>query len=140
MLWKFIPVPAALALFVSSFAIPANAQDSLAQREDRIGLRPSYQQCINATGGVNPDMKDCMSVEFAFQDKRLNTAYKKLMGALGADEKLSLRNEERSWIKHKDATCSVGDEPGQTDEVTAYDCVVTETAKRAQELEQRIIK
>lgn len=140
MLWKFTLTSMAAALLICSFAMSVNAKDSLAEREARIGLRPTYQQCINATGGVNPDMKDCMSVEFAFQDKRLNTAYKKLMGALGADEKLSLRNEERSWIKHKDATCSAGDEPGQTDEVTAYDCVVTETAKRAQELEQRIIK
>lgn len=140
MLWKFMPIAVVVVLLANSFAIPVNAKESLAQREARIGLRPSYEPCINATGGVTPDMKDCMSAEFVFQDKRLNTAYKKLMGTLRADEKLSLRNEERSWIKHKDAACDAGDEPGQADDVTAYDCVVTETAKRAQELEQRIIK
>lgn len=118
----------------------ALAKQSSADRPAEIGLRLSYQECINASGGVNPAMRDCMSVEFAFQDERLNAVYKKLMGTFVAEEKQLLRNEERSWIRHKDAACSAGDEPGQTDEVTAYDCVVIETARRAQELEHRIGK
>ncbi|KJV36473.1 hypothetical protein VI08_04785 [Luteibacter yeojuensis] len=104
------------------------------------GLRPAYQQCIDATGGVTPDIKKCMSAEYAFQDRRLNNTYRTLMASLHGDAVVALRAEERAWIKEKEAKCDAGREPGQADELAAYDCSVTQTAKRAAELEKRLAK
>jgi Uncharacterized protein conserved in bacteria len=103
-------------------------------------IRPSYRHCLDATGGVTPDMKACMSAEFDFQDKRLNAVYKRLMATLSGEGKASLRTEEREWIRSKQSKCDEGTEPGQADELVAYDCLVVETANRAAELEARLSK
>lgn len=103
-------------------------------------VRPSYRHCLDGTGGVTSDMKACMTTEFDFQDERLNLLYKRLMATLDGDGKESLRAEEREWIRRKQSKCDEGTEPGQADELVAYDCLVVETAKRAGELEARLRK
>jgi len=40
-------------------------------------------------------------------DANLNTAYQAVMAHLSPAEKLRLRNEERAWIKSRDAKCGV---------------------------------
>jgi uncharacterized protein YecT (DUF1311 family) len=122
---------------VHSATAQADSRD-LAAQQAAIKLRPSYQKCLDDTGGVTPDMKDCMSAEFGFQDKRLNAAYKRLMSSMTPDEKSALRSDERDWIKHKDAQCASGPDAGQAEDLVAYDCVVNETAKRATYLEGRL--
>jgi uncharacterized protein YecT (DUF1311 family) len=125
---------------IGSAAAYSDVVSDLAQSQAEVKIRPTYQQCIDATGGVTPDIKACMSTEYAFQDKRLNMAYKRLMASLKDAAKASLRAEERQWIKEKEARCDAGSEPGQADELAAYDCSVTRTATRATELEARLSK
>lgn len=104
-----------------------------------IKIRPSYLRCLDASGGVTPSMKSCMSDEFEFQDKRLNSAYKQLMSSIDETHKTSLRAEERQWIRRKESTCRAPAEAGQGDELVAYDCVVVQTATRASDLEGRLV-
>ncbi|MEZ2417459.1 lysozyme inhibitor LprI family protein [Luteibacter sp. RCC_6_2] len=103
-------------------------------------LRASYQHCLDASGGATPGMQDCIDAEFAYQDKRLNAVYKRLMSTASASERIVLRNEERGWIVAKEKRCAVPESPGQGDIIDSASCVVTETAKRATELESRKIK
>ncbi len=101
----------------------------------KLGLRPSYKQCLDAAGGVTPEMRDCISEEMAHQDARLNRAYRKLMAHLDAAAKSKLKSEERAWIRRRDSECDPGPEPGQGIELDAYGCSVRSTAARARELE-----
>lgn len=103
-----------------------------------VKIRPSYLRCLDAAGGVTPAIKSCMSDEFAFQDKRLNAAYKQLMAAVGDANRTPLKLEERQWIKHKESTCTTPDEFGQGADMVAYDCALVQTATRATEIERRL--
>lgn len=124
---------------VHAVSAQADSRD-LATQQAAIKLRPSYQKCLDGTGGVTPDMKDCMSAEFGYQDKRLNAAYKRLMSSIAPSEKAALRSDEREWIKYKDTQCASGADAGQAEDLVAYDCSVNETAKRATLLEDRLPK
>jgi uncharacterized protein YecT (DUF1311 family) len=131
----------AILAFCAPYAAAAQADSrDLVSQQVAIKLRPSYQKCLDATGGVTPDMKICMSAEFGYQDKRLNTAYKRLMSSMTADEKTALRADERDWIKHKESQCVPDPAGGQAEELVAYDCAVNETAGRATALEGRLPK
>ncbi|QWT20034.1 DUF1311 domain-containing protein [Bacillus sp. NP157] len=121
---------------LSVATVCAATQDGI-QEHGAIKIRPSYQACLDATGGVTPALKECMSSEFSYQDKRLNVAYKKLMASLAPGDRATLRSEELGWIGMKRSRCDAGAEAGQADELVAYDCAVVETAKRATELEDR---
>ena len=52
---------------------------AFAQQQD---LSAEYAKCIEQSGDTDPGMLDCMGAEEKRQDKRLNDAYKKLMGEL----------------------------------------------------------
>lgn len=133
----------AVALLFALGADAARSQTSLPSdptllaENAKLQLRPSYQKCIDASMAATPALLDCSSDEFAYQDKRLNENYKKLMATLAGDARTKLRDEERAWLAEKQKRCSSGDEPGQGDLVVSATCEVTETAKRANELAKR---
>lgn len=102
--------------------------------------RASYAACLVAAAGVTPDMKQCMGAEYAYQDKRLNKAYKALMATLNNVQKTKLRSDERVWIAYRNSHCSPDPNGGQAAELDAYDCSVQETAKQATTLESRLHK
>lgn len=56
-------------------------------------MRASYQHCIDGAEGVTPDMQDCISEEYAYQDQRLNDAYARLLAVLDSQNEEALRNE-----------------------------------------------
>lgn len=100
-------------------------------------LRPSYDQCISAAGGVTPSMHDCIDAEYRFQDARLNTAYKVLMAKLGGKAEVKLRDAQRHWIATRDERCALDPDSGQAGALDAYECRLEMTATRAAELESR---
>jgi uncharacterized protein YecT (DUF1311 family) len=102
--------------------------------------RASYAVCLKAAAGVTPDMKQCMGTEYAYQDKRLNVAYRALMVTLGKDQRAKLRSEERAWIAYRDSHCALDPNGGQAAELDAYDCSVQETSRQASALEDRLHK
>lgn len=134
-----ITLPMLVALVLS--AGMAHAQDVAEQGNASTNYtRASYATCLTAAAGVTPDMKQCMGTEYAYQDKRLNVAYKALMATLGKDQKTKLRSDERAWIAYRNSHCTLDPNGGQAAELDAYDCSVQETAKQASALEDRLHK
>ncbi|MXV09338.1 DUF1311 domain-containing protein [Xanthomonas sp. LMG 9002] len=98
-------------------------------------LRPSYDTCITAAGGATPAMLQCISDEHAYQDQRLNAAYKAAMAKLGETEQHALRERQRKWIAERDEKCVADPDGGQAERVDAAECRLEMTARRADELE-----
>ena len=97
--------------------------------------RPSYDKCLGETEGVTPAIQECVDTEYEYQDKRLNDAYKAVLAKLPADRHDGLREQQRAWIKKRDADCETGPEPGQGQVLEANACLVDMTTARAGELE-----
>lgn len=100
-------------------------------------LRPPYDTCISAAAGVTPEMQDCIATEYAYQDGRLNKAYKALMAKLDEAEKNTLRDQQRKWIVERDEKCFYDPDSGQAGRVDAAQCSLELTANRADALEAR---
>ncbi|MCI2244612.1 lysozyme inhibitor LprI family protein [Xanthomonas sp. PPL568] len=115
-------------------ATPAAPSPSPASGDSPV-LRPSYDTCITAAGGATPAMLDCISDEHAYQDQRLNTAYKAAMAKLGEAEQHALRERQRKWIAERDEKCVADPDGGQAERVDAAECRLEMTARRADELE-----
>jgi uncharacterized protein YecT (DUF1311 family) len=118
----------------------AYADDQGNTDDANIGLRPSYQQCLDDSGGVTSKLLDCNGDELKYQDKRLNTAYKAVVKSLSPNDVSQLRAEERQWITSRDSDCAPDPNGGTASTVDASGCKVEHTAKRARELEARLQK
>jgi|GEM_PF-382882 len=103
---------------------------------DKRALRESFAECLQAAGGVDPAMQDCIGNEYEYQDGRLNAAYAKLKRTLGDSEMAGLRTVQRGWIAERDARC-VWDAKteGSAQRLQANQCRLDATAVRAGELE-----
>lgn len=101
-------------------------------------LRPSYQSCISASQGVTVTLNDCIGAELAFQDKRLNVAYRQLRISLPKNARLALRGEEQAWIDRRDKRCAPDPDGGTAALLDANQCRLDETAARATALERRM--
>lgn len=133
------PAPATDAAPPQPPQAPAPAQPdpaATAAPEEKTSMtRASYQQCIDQTEGVTPAIQECVDEEYEYQDKRLNDAYKALLAKLPAARHDGLREQQRAWIKKRDADCDSGPEPGQGQVLEANACLLDMTAARAGELE-----
>lgn len=119
-------------------ANPAPADDHAVQGgTDAIGLRHSYDACLDASGGADAAVQDCISTEYVYQDARLNKTYQALMNQLTKVQRTKLRVEEKKWIAYRDATCKLAPDDGQGQRLESNDCSLEETAKRATALEAR---
>lgn len=92
-----------------------------------------YSSCIGRAHGT-VQQSICAQTELGKQDARLNKAYTQLMQqyANQPDKKLTLRTEERTWLKKRDYDCNLGRDT--TDE----GCVMQKTADRADILEHEL--
>lgn len=122
-------------------AAPASQGDATSHAKQgkpgATGLRHSYDTCLDASGGADAAMQDCIAIEYGYQDVRLNKVYKALMARLPKDDQTRLRAEERQWIAYRDAHCGLAPDGGQGQRLESNDCLVEETAKRATALEGR---
>ncbi|WP_404357029.1 lysozyme inhibitor LprI family protein [Methylotuvimicrobium sp. KM1] len=102
-----------------------------------VELNPEFSSCMDQSGGVTVNMIDCIGQEHERQDDRLNGVYKTLMDTLPEERKSALRDAQRAWLKYREANCHFYNDPdgGTMARVQANDCFMTETAKRAKELE-----
>lgn len=99
--------------------------------------RTSFKQCMDASNGVTVNMMNCIGEEFDYQDKRLNTAYKRLHQVLAPADWERIRNEQRKWLASRDVGCKVSDDMkgGTAEMLILADCGLQKTAIRADELE-----
>lgn len=110
----------------------AHGQDNASSKTP---LRPSYDQCLDAAQGVTIALNNCIGLEYDFQDKRLNTAYKALRQSLSVAQRSTLRDQERAWIADRDKACAPPADGGTADMLGANECRLDRTAQRAAELE-----
>jgi uncharacterized protein YecT (DUF1311 family) len=105
----------------------------LAQEETQ-GLSARYMACQTRAGGNTVQIGICAQAEMASQDARLNKAYQQVMRQLVSkpDQRIALRNAQRSWLKARDYECKVDQE------TINNSCLVRRTALRANALERQI--
>ena len=75
----------------------ASAQDSL--------LSAEYAQCMEKSGGVTVEMKDCLTAEDERIEALLNTTYQQTMQAMNERQKTLLRDSQRAWLKYREGSC-----------------------------------
>ena len=97
-------------------------------------LSPDYNDCHRRAHGDTVQEGMCYQHELTRQDDRLNKAYQALMTQYAAhqDQKIALRDEERSWLKRRDYDCKLNRD------TIDNDCLVHKTAERADHLEQKL--
>jgi uncharacterized protein YecT (DUF1311 family) len=96
-----------------------------------ISINVSAQQLADCSGipaADVPAILDCLDANYDILDKDLNQTYKQLMSTLPEDQKKSLREEQRKWIKKK-SSCKNKDETPRGYAAQRY-CEVDETQKR----------
>ncbi|QPI53185.1 DUF1311 domain-containing protein [Massilia antarctica] len=88
----------------------------------------------------NVDMQECMSAQYAVEDKRLNVAYRALLAPLQGARKNQLQEAQRLWLKYTEANCGFYADPdgGTSARLAAHECAVSARAARAAELEELV--
>lgn len=101
------------------------------------GVRMSYDACIAQTQGFVPKQQDCAEAELAYQDSRLNRAYKALLADLDELDKRAAVDAERAWLAFRDKDCGAraGRYGSNAGPATESICLMETTAYRAQQLE-----
>lgn len=95
-----------------------------------------YVSCMDEAGGVTMNMIECIGEEYEKQDARLNEAYQKLRDELPDERRRQLLEAQRLWLEYRDANCRFYATAGGTlARVAANQCMLRETAERADELE-----
>lgn len=125
------PIFAAALLAASSLlTAPAAAQTSAAP------LSATFQTCLDKSGGVTFEMRECISAEYERQDLLLNRNYKALMADLTPERKKQLQTAQRLWLQYRDANCQFYADPdgGTMAAIAAADCGLQMTADRVREL------
>ncbi|MFT4196651.1 MAG: lysozyme inhibitor LprI family protein [Pseudoxanthomonas sp.] len=101
----------------------------------RSNSRPSYDACVDRTGGRTWDIQQCISEELTWQDARLNRLYKQALTQRPIQGRDELRNAQRAWLKLTDATCAWDPKTGgQGQMLDAQSCRLNRTINRADEL------
>lgn len=95
---------------------------------------PEYESCRARAAQNTVQLNVCDQAELGKQDTRLNKVYKQLMAKLSnnAVAKTQLRDEERVWLKKRDADCKTG-----TSSVNNK-CLLEQTVDRATTLEGQL--
>src|SRR5262249_44728764 len=62
---------------------------------------PPEESCNDANS--TPEIVECLATQTAVWDRRLNTAYQKVMNSLPARRRDQLRSAQRLWIQFRDA-------------------------------------
>jgi uncharacterized protein YecT (DUF1311 family) len=108
-----------------------------ANKSNTLQISQNFEQCMKKADGVTLDMLNCISTEHEIQDRRLNQIYKEVMTSLSSENQAKLKQEQREWIKNRDAECkerSIKFEGGSLEQVAYSDCIRELTEKRANEI------
>jgi uncharacterized protein YecT (DUF1311 family) len=99
---------------------------------------PAYAQCLDKAGAVDPAVLECMSAEWAVQDRRLNASYKAIVAKLSPERKKRLQEAQRNWLKFVEANCGFYYDPdgGTSARQLANECEIRARSHRASELDE----
>lgn len=101
----------------------------------------TYNTCMDNSGGITVNIRDCTSAETKIQDARLNSIYQQLIKTLPPKSKTKLRNAQRAWIKYRDkevASSALQVEGGTLALIIADDMYLGMTSDRADELQRQL--
>ncbi|WP_226470235.1 lysozyme inhibitor LprI family protein [Luteimonas panaciterrae] len=107
------------------------------------GIRESYDACFTQAQGAVPAQGECADEEFAYQDARLNKAYRALLSTLETSKDEAkpaaapVQEAQRAWLAFYQKDCAVraarfGSTAAPSTESI---CRMESVARRAQELE-----
>jgi uncharacterized protein YecT (DUF1311 family) len=132
MIPRLTAAAATLFAYAAIPAWPALSQPTTVQSP--VGLSPAYGACLTRARRNTVQLAMCEQTEMAAQDARLNKAYQQVMGQLAKDpqKQMTLRSEQRSWLKARDYGCKVDHQTIDSS------CIVGKTASRANDLEKMI--
>jgi uncharacterized protein YecT (DUF1311 family) len=83
------------------------------------------------------DIVECLAIQSAVWERRLNAAYQKLMDDLPARRRDRLRSAQQIWLQFRDANCAYfASRDGTIARVDAGQCLLRLNAGRAIELEE----
>lgn len=98
---------------------------------------PAYSACQAKSGGVDQAMLDCISAEYALQDKRLNDSYKALLAQMAPRARAALKAAQLDWIRSQKSTCkmyyTVSD--GSAAHLRAQSCYLSSLVERVSSME-----
>ncbi|WP_456381879.1 lysozyme inhibitor LprI family protein [Hydrogenimonas sp.] len=94
-----------------------------------------YRRCLEKALG-SADALACIEAEIAYQDKRLNEAYKEAKSRIQPFRRDTLRDIQRLWLRYRDAKCGFyrHKESGSGGVSDMSQCILDETVKRTVEL------
>lgn len=106
----------------------------------------AHAEC--ASDSSDEGVRKCLTQDLRDSDKRINAVYKLLMGSLEDGSKVSLRDEQRAWLKARDKACSLNSKESDREkwlqsilvdqEKTV--CVVRHTFARVAQLDQLLMQ
>ena len=119
---------------IHTFIFTPSVQSS--NEVDNKGYSRQYQRCLDNSGGVTTEMRNCNGNELKFQDALLNKHYKQAMNVLDITHRDELKKVQRLWMKYRDAKCGFlfGLTGGTMDLIIGGGCHVDMTVQRAKEL------
>lgn len=99
-----------IAFALLAFACAAGAAERPSdpiRRDAPKGISEAFYACIDGAGANEIDKAFCLSQERQRQDDRLNASYKALLDKLHGNQKKSVIEAERAWLKWRDKTSQV---------------------------------
>lgn len=101
----------------------------------------SYKQCLEKSGGITTELKDCDDAELNRREATLNRIYKQVLAAVGPGQQAGLHKAERAWVAFADAECGfrMAPEVGFTDApLVYYACRLELIARRIEDLQKAL--
>lgn len=100
--------------------------------------RPLYHTCVERAVSTADNIR-CVQTETAFQDGRLNQAYRTLMQAYPPAQQKTLQKAQKAWnVYKKESTKLISMKDGSLYRLLANANYLKLTTERAQELEEAI--
>lgn len=106
-----MPVAAALvglAGAVAAVAAAGQPSDRAFQPGEEVldaGMSAAYRSCVERSGGITADMRNCADAEYRRLDAALNRTYQQTMRRLPRSRARQLQAEQRAWLAGKAGTC-----------------------------------
>ena len=128
-----IPAPGAMSAQSGDSDLPPQRPDASYQRAN---LRPQYVSCVDAARGVTPELQACIDEELAWQQRRLEEIFGKIVDGPDGVDKDRLMDEQAAYMADTTRHCSARPgEDGQGQLLDAQSCRLNRTANRADALQ-----
>ncbi len=98
----------------------------------------NFERCIEESGGGTAVVLLCLEKELKFQEKNLESEFKKALKMLSSKRKKRLLKIQKAWRHYRDEKCAFFNHEysgtgGREDEL---DCLIKETKRRIGELKE----